>query len=545
MPEYIRSLIVILAIGSTVFWLARPALVGGTVEESTFVRDWKIWLTITCIAFLAQSFWIYLAITGAYLVHQRRQHDNGLALYMLVIFAVAPLEVMIPGIGPIDHIIFINHYRLISLCVLLPAAIHLRQTRWQRQRGSRSVDVCFALMLVWMLLVRAGNDSFTGTVRAGFYGLIDSALPYYVASRAVNSLSDFRRVAGTIVLVCVTLGALAVFESTRHWLVYDSLRQAWGLPEAMSTYLLREGGVLRANVSVGNAIVLGYLFIFAIAMMNYVGPLLRSGWRRRVAITVLFGGLIGAMSRGPWVGAAAMLLVYTGFGPGMGKRVASLIFGGGAAMIALLISPWGDKLISYLPFVGTVETGNVEYRARLFDVSMIVFKESPIVGDFHYLQNPIMEQMRQGAGIIDMVNTYLQIALPYGAIGLVLFLGVFLLAMKNVKRVHSNRAHEPEIERLGRALIAATVGILVTIGTVSSIGAIATIYTIIAGLSASYVRVFDVTPAHIVRPRDASRSQRKNFPRVSPSAFASRTNSGVPKSDAESVQNGSRTSPNP
>jgi len=490
MPEYIRSLILILIVGGGVFWLARPALIGALQSAEVYDRDRKIWLSLTCIAFLAPNFWLYLLIAGLFLYYQLKRHDNPLALYLLVFFAAAPLQVIIPGIGPLDHIIAIDHYRLLALTILIPTAISLYKSTGKAPAGTRSVDICFALFLIWMLVVRAGNDSIAGTLRAGFYGLIDNGLPYYVASRCLNSVTDFRRVLSTFVLVCVILGVLAAFESARHWLVYDSLRLAWRLPEVMSSYLLREGGALRANVSVGNAIVLGYIFILALAMMNYIRPLLASNWRSRVATICLFAGLISALSRGPWVGAAAMFLVYLCFGPGMGKRVARLIFGGGAALIALLVSPWGAKVISYLPFIGTVETGNVEYRARLFDVSMIVFKQNWLLGDFHYLKNPIMEQMRQGAGIIDMVNTYLQIALPFGTIGLLLFVGVFVLAMKNVKRVHSQRKDDAEIERLGRALIAAMVGLLVTIGTVSSIGAISHFYCILAGICTAYTRTF-------------------------------------------------------
>lgn len=185
-----------------------------------------------------------------------------------------------------------------------------------------------------------------------------------------------------------------------------------------------------------------------------------------------------------------MLLTLTVLGPGLGKRLAWLVFGGGTTIILLLISPLGDKVIEYLPFVGTVEASNVEYRSRLIDVSLIVFMQNPIVGDFYFFKNPIMEQMRQGAGIIDVVNNYLQIALPYGAIGLSLFVGIFLSALQGTQRTRRLSLQEPEIERLGRCLIGALVGMLVTIGTVSSIGAISLVYSLFLGICVSYIRVF-------------------------------------------------------
>jgi hypothetical protein len=350
---------------------------------------------------------------------------------------------------------------------------------------------------------------------------LDAALPYYVASRALRDLQQFRQVAAGFVLAAVIVAVLAVFESGRFWLLYESLRAPLDVPAHLATYLQRgEGGPLRANVSLGNSIVLGYVLMLALSMFLFLAPILRPAWKRHVAGLCLLAGLIASWSRGPWVGAAVVVLTTSAIGPRLGKRLAWAAAAGAVLLPVLVLSPLGDAVVGYLPFVGRVESNTIDYRQRLFEVSAMVFIQNPIIGDFRYLDNPLMAQMRQGQGIIDMVNTYAQIALPSGLVGLLLFAGVFASALRSVWRVRQRiGANEPELERLGRTLFAGLLGILLTIATVSSIGAIPTLYWLMVGLCASYVRVCGayeagrrdptiVARGRIVRPPSSARPAR-------------------------------------
>ena len=124
--------------------------------------------------------------------------------------------------------------------------------------------------------------------------------------------------------------------------------------------------------------------------------------------------------------------------------------------------------------------------------SMLVFWQNPMLGDPDFMDNPLLEQMRQGQGIIDIVNSYLQVALRYGLLGLSFFAGALLLPMAAVWRARKRVfATQPEAERLGRALLATMAGMLVTIATASGIGAIPTLYWIMAGLCVAYARMLN------------------------------------------------------
>ena len=137
---------------------------------------------------------------------------------------------------------------------------------------------------------------------------------------------------------------------------------------------------MRAVASTTFPIILGYVLMTGLGMFSYLAPEIRPRWQRRVAGICLAAGLIAAFSRGPWVGAAVMALLMIVMGPGKGKRLVTTIGIGGTLVLGLLASPWGETLVAYLPFVGSVAAENVVYRQQLFDVVDAGFLAEPHAG---------------------------------------------------------------------------------------------------------------------------------------------------------------------
>ena len=101
-----------------------------------------------------------------------------------------------------------------------------------------------------------------------------------------------------------------------------------------------------------------------------------------------------------------------------------------------------------------------------------------------------MEELRQGEGIIDMVNSYLSIGLSTGFVGLGLFAGIFLPNAFRLWRLVARKADMAnEIRVTGRALLATIVGILVTIATVSGDLTVALVYWCIVGMATAFLRL--------------------------------------------------------
>jgi O-antigen ligase len=152
--------------------------------------------------------------------------------------------------------------------------------------------------------------------------------------------------------------------------------------------------------------------------------------------------------------------------------------------------PGGDKMINMLPFIGTTNTENVNYREKLITNSMIVLQRNPWFGSVDFLNTPEMQSMRQGEGIIDIVNTYIGIALEQGYIGLGLFSAFFALTLLDIYRaIHSIPDKDSEEHLLGRALLSTLIAILIIIFTVSSISIIPIVYWSFAGLGIAYAQM--------------------------------------------------------
>ena len=502
MPEHLRALVVILILSTVVFTLAKAPLCAAAIQVNDFKRRRNLWFAVTLIAFLSHNFWMMCFLCGVVAALGAQRDPNPLALYFALLFAVPPFAAQIPGFGGINYFFDLNYIRLLNICILVPAAARIAMSREARGHAPRATDLLLAghVALIFVLTLLISN--FTGTVRQAFMLALDIALPYYVASRLPLTREAFREIAAAFLLSVAILAALAVFEFAWRWLLYNPLADALGVRWSFGSYLLRgEGGALRALASTGHSIVLGYLLLIGFAFLFYLERMLQPQALVLTAGALLMAGLVASVARGPWVGALAMLAVVLGIGPGAGRRLAWLFGTSAVALIVIALSPWGSVVLDHLPFVGTVEEGSVTYRQQLFNVSMILVWQNPIFGSYDYLYNPIMEQMRQGEGIIDMVNTYLGVALSSGFVGLALFVGPFVGAAVSVEWVRrSTKGADLEADALGRALLGAMAGIAVTIATVSPISSIPTVYWMVAGLCVAYARVFNGDPHAAPKP---------------------------------------------
>ncbi|CAI8972920.1 Ligase [Pseudomonas sp. IT-P253] len=488
MPEHFRALVVILVLAGIVFAMARrPA--EDLIPHSDFTRRRNLWFVLTILAFVSYSFWVYAAVTVVVLTIARKRESNPAALFFLLLFLVPPASAQIPGFGLINYFIDLNYIRLLSLCVLLPAFFTLRRRADTLAFGRIWPDKLLAANLTLTSLLLLRETTITDMLRQTFYLFTDVFLPYYVASRALKNLSDFKDALLGFVLAAMVMSLIGFFEFTRSWLLYSALINALDMQWGMSSYLAR-GGLLRASVTTGQAIALGLVISVAIGFYLFLQEGVRSKLQRRLGALLLAGGLFAPLSRGPWIGAAAMFILYIATGRKAVKRLMLLALAGVLALPLLTIVPGGQKLLDLLPFIGTVDVENITYRQRLFDNAIIVIQRNPLLGSFDYRDTPEMQSMIQGEGIIDIVNTYIGIALSLGLIGLTLFVAFFGTVLFGIhKTMRSFPNKDNETHRLGRALFATLAGVLVTIVTVSSITVIPVVYWSVAGLGVAYIQM--------------------------------------------------------
>ncbi|MGV8919510.1 MAG: O-antigen ligase family protein [Pseudomonas sp.] len=485
MPEHLRALVVILFIAGIVFTFARgPA--ADLIAYGDFTRRRNLWFGLTLLAFVSNSFWIYAAVAGVVLILAERREHHPMGLYYLLLFLIPPASAQIPGFGLANYFFDLDHTRLMALCVLLPAFLTLRKQSDTLPFGRTLPDKLLAASLVLTSLLYLRETTPTDTLRQTVYLFTDVFLPYYVASRALKELSDFKDALFGLLLAAMLLALIGVVEFARHWLLYNALIYAMGMHWEMSSYLSR-GGSLRASATTGQSIALGYVMSVAIGVFLYLQPYLRSKLHQRLGALLLAAGLFAPLSRGPWIGAVVIIVAFIATGRGAFKRLMLLGLAAVLSLPLLTLVPGGEKIIDLLPYIGNVDTENITYRERLIDNSMIVIKRNPLLGSFDFRSTPEMQSMIQGQGIIDIVNTYLNIALRVGLIGLALFVAFFvtvLLGIRKAMRAFPDK--DDEERRLGRALLATLGGIMVTIFTVSSITVIPVVYWSMAGIGVAY-----------------------------------------------------------
>ncbi len=488
MPEHLRALVVIIILSSLVFGLARrPA--SQIMGARNFARQRNLWYTVTLTAFLAHSFWIYAVAAGCLLLIASKRENNPVALYFLLLFAVPVASVDIPGFGIINYLISLSHQRLLALIILLPVAMRLLQQRESLSFGRTTADKILCLYVVLMFVLALRDTTLTNALRQAFYLLIDVLLPYFVISRGLKNVQAYREALLAFVLAAMVMALVGVFEASRHWMLYRALIASLGMESPMTSYMERSD-MLRAVASAGHSIALGYVMAVAIGLYFFLQRSISSTLIRRLGIALLLAGLAAPLSRGPWVGAVFLLVIFVATGRHAVRRLALLALAGILLLPLISALPGGEKIINLLPFIGETESGTLDYRQRLIENSLIVIERNLWFGSVDYLETPEMEAMRQGQGIIDIVNTYIQVALEAGLVGLALFAGFFGFVLVGIYRAMNTIGDkDDDMYQLGRSLFATLAGALLIIGTVSSIAIIPIVYWSLAGLGAGYAQL--------------------------------------------------------
>jgi O-Antigen ligase len=491
----IKALIVVLAIAATVFHLAKPIALQ-FISGEDFSRRRLVWFVLTVVYFVSPNFWLYTLVAVPMLIWANRNDSNPIALYLLMLHVIPPISVIIPILGS-NGLFPLDNYRMLTLCVLLPAAMRYRKNREQVAAGRLgAMDVLLlAFGALQVALYTAPDlphhflipDSPSNVLRRAFLFFLDTYLLYFTISRTCQSRRKMVEAIATFCLACGVMAAIAMFEHGRNWLLYTDIASRWGNDPHAAFYLVRNGSV-RAQVSAGHSIALGNLLAIAFGFWLYLKTHVQSTKHRIGATLLLWGGLYAASSRGAWLGAATTYFAFLAAGP----RAASRIVKGAGLAIALagviLLSPIGDRILDVLPIMGRTADFNIIYRQRLAERGWELVLAHPLFGD--QFPWPEMEDLRQGEGIIDIVNTYLGVALNYGLIGLFCFLSFILLAMITVyARSKELVRSDPDLALFGTSLIACIAGLLIMIDSNSFNLGCEKMFYVLAALATVYAQL--------------------------------------------------------
>lgn len=493
MPFHYKALIVVFVLATIVFLLAKPVF-ASVMSAEDFARRRNTWLVLCAAVFLSPSFWIFFLVAVPTVLYAAKRDSNPAALYLFLLLAVPPLREEIPTLGIVRQIFPMDHLRMLSLFLLLPVAAGIFRRAdapsydpsGVPRRGLTMADKLLLAYVVLQFVLLLPYESPTTSLRRLVLLGVDILLPYFVISRACKSKAMIVEAMAAFALGAMLLVPPALYEVYIHGTLYQGVEERWGSP-LLFVYLAR-GEFFRAQVTAGHSITLGYLFSIALGFWLYLRSRLAPRSMTLLGLVGLVVGLGVTFARGPWLGAAVLVVVFLALGPNGGSRLLKL---GLAAIVGIgvaLMTPLGPKIIDYVPFLGSAGEETLDYRARLAEQSWNLIQANPFFGNPYYMM--YMEDLRQGQGIIDMVNSYAGIALSVGLVGLAFFLAFLLnVAWTAATTARRTVAYDPDFALVGASLVACLICTLAVIATTSFHLATAFVTWALAGLTVRYVQL--------------------------------------------------------
>jgi len=290
-------------------------------------------------------------------------------------------------------------------------------------RTRPALDLPVAALILMFTFVFARGTSITNTVRVAIDMGLDYGLPYYIVSRGIRSIEEAQRTQLWLACGAITLASILTYEAWTAWPIYNELYNHYSL----STLLLVKlrGGILRAGgpfvEPTSAAMILG-MCIFALWLSR---DFFRSKWHHVLVMGASLVGLAAPQSRGAWIGLMLAIAAALFFR----RRYFTLArWSAVLAAIGVLLYTLAQNSPTLAESIGL--TGNSadtsEYRRDLLSRGMEEFWKKPLSGYSMPDLLIAMDDMKQGEGIVDFVNTYLWIMLVAGAFGVFLFAGTFI-----------------------------------------------------------------------------------------------------------------------
>jgi len=485
MPENIRALIVILPLAVLTFYIGRQ-IASSIVSDREFAVWRNVWFAVTVVAFLSLNYIIYAIMLVGVCVYARKLRWASVALYIVLLLVLPLGNVEAKGAGIFNYLLTLNNGRLLAIVFLLPI---LFATRGFERRHVSAYATPDRLVVGYMLLLTAlefrnPEFSITNLMRQVTLYALDMLIPYFAFSRTVTGIADVRKVFLAFVIAVLPLALITLFETVKGWHLYSVVAYSWG---GGAGYLQRDG-MERGFASAFGSISMGFVIMVAIGCMLGIWQTIRYPFKG-IVFVIFAVGLFATLSRGPWVGVAILLLLYVAMGTTAFADLGKVAAIGAVGLALLMVTPFGPRLTDLVPF-SSVDKENVIYRQKLFDNAIVVVQRYPLFGTAEFRQTPEMREMEQGQHIIDIVNTYLEIAMRSGLVGLSLFFGIFATILLGLRRTLKFRAiKDAELKNFVRASIATLIAILVTIATVSSVDFIPFVYWSFAGLGVALIRI--------------------------------------------------------
>ncbi len=457
-------------------WFGLRSAFSTLLTKDEYKRAWWSMLMATLVVFLGHSTMLYavgIAIVALIVQSLLGGGIRGkLAAFMLLIMILPPLTWQVGGIGDINYVLGLTGPRILALVLLPgPALMLLGDRRKKRESWVGPLDLAIVAYQLLRIVLMVPHSTTTGLLRMAVESVLDILLPYYVASRAIRSEADMRFQLSNLALGFTFAAAVGFAEYFANRNFYSELQWVYGYKWTLTMTLMR-GGHLRVMAATPQPIVLAFEMIFALGIWTYLrGPDWRQ-WPVRGVYALLVGCLVFTFSRGPWIGAFILGLSLLGLRKMTVKGFVTLlcaVLGLGVIVKAVGADQLVVNALSLIFGSSDADLSSINYRSELLNTALALLHQSPWLGVPDYAAQ--MQALRQGEGIIDLVNSYIGIALDAGIVGLVIYVAPYILAFRRMIRVPGLSLRETTDANAGwftATFLAMNIALLFTIFTTST-----------------------------------------------------------------------------
>jgi hypothetical protein len=390
-------------------------------EDAAWVRKapLTIFVAMFVIGMWGHNVWVaYIALLFAPIFAKSR--GDAAALYCVVTVSMPQLyqQIMVGGL----YVTEVTKYTFCALGLLIAFVLKREGSTPILKRSHFDLPVLIILVLEFM---QARDPSVTATIRQCLPSLFTIIIPYFVLSRSLNSTEEVRRFLLALALAGFVMAAVATLEARMHWLLYKQMEGLLNVHRSVNAYAKLRAGMLRAPAAFPESTALGTFLAMAFMAAVVIRHNFASRGKFFVVLFVLLLGLAAANSRGAIISVGIGLLAQDFYCRRYGALSAKVVAGAGLYLFAMVAAQFSAFFAALMGKAsGTAVT--TDYRVQVFQRGMQEIAKHPYLGQSLKTALGNLEDLRQGEGIIDIVNGYISYGLTFGYPGMILLALAFV-----------------------------------------------------------------------------------------------------------------------
>jgi hypothetical protein len=333
-----------------------------------------------------------------------------LFMFCLPLMPMLTYTVAISGLT-ILQFTFVNLLSIGFILSMLLSGVRLRTP------GLAFWDLAFVAMLAMQIFMDARGHQLTYGLRACVIVPLNLGIPYFAISRACYRSEPPNRIMLACIVAGCILSAVAAFEAIRHWLLYYRMPAfIHADPEMISGYAKERNGLLRARAtwpeSTGLSLFLGLQLTMLVALRRQVGS--------RIAffglVAMLLMGIVFTFARVGYIMVGVGLVACFLYERRWMHLLGLAVLGPVVVATVVALSHFSPQLAASIGTGGDAG-GTVGYRSQLLSAGLALFRQHWLTGmDMDAIYSALFF-LRQGEGIIDLVNQPLTIFMRGGLFG--------------------------------------------------------------------------------------------------------------------------------